>query len=427
VTQPHRHRFVRGTRHAPDSSGPYRACSVCRVVQRKISGRWTTGAQAANPNEQRMIARRLLDADRPVCFTSSSSKRPTREEHMAESSTTRITKLTALNVQALREVFPADVESGRLALTATTAEWATDDAVKLLRQLGASMDALPTRGHPRASLHAVERKLSKLAFPPADQQEIPVIDQEVTTDDQTDDEPVQYEPVSIDLADVEVGPFDPACEYLLREWSYENLFEPVSSEPGTFGPFRCKGCGMTVQANHRKAHHDKHKETIKMASKTNSTPKTSKPKKPVAKDLGVPAVYLGPTGTFKPGADAALKSDLILAILGQPARKNAPHSFTKAKATALFEKFPQWQGFLTRKQEILDAKAAKAQEKLAAKAQAEREKTEAKRAGAESKATTAEADGDQTLAEAAEADGDPVEVKPDPKPASSRSRGRSRK
>jgi hypothetical protein len=46
-----------------------------------------------------------------------------------------------------------------------------------------------------------------------------------------------------------------------------------------------------------------------MASKTSKT-------KQNAKALGVPAVYLGATGNFKPGGDAQLKSDLILAITG---------------------------------------------------------------------------------------------------------------
>lgn len=94
-----------------------------------------------------------------------------------------------------------------------------------------------------------------------------------------------------------------------------------------------------------------------------TTPKT---KKVTAQDLGVPAVYLGDKGSFKPGADAALKSDLILAILEQPARKGAPASFTKTEAESLFAKFPQWSGFLTRKQEILAEKAAKAEERKAA-------------------------------------------------------------
>jgi hypothetical protein len=43
----------------------------------------------------------------------------------------------------------------------------------------------------------------------------------------------------------------------------------------------------------------------------------TKPKKVTARDQGVPEVYLNEeTGTFRPGYDAKLKSDLIVAILG---------------------------------------------------------------------------------------------------------------
>lgn len=39
-------------------------------------------------------------------------------------------------------------------------------------------------------------------------------------------------------------------------------------------------------------------------------------KKPTAKDQGVPEVYLGPGGRFRPGMDARYKSDLIASALG---------------------------------------------------------------------------------------------------------------
>jgi integrase len=41
-------------------------------------------------------------------------------------------------------------------------------------------------------------------------------------------------------------------------------------------------------------------------------------KKQTAKEQGVPSVYLGPTGNFKPGYDASLKRDLVAAVLGLP-------------------------------------------------------------------------------------------------------------
>jgi hypothetical protein len=57
-----------------------------------------------------------------------------------------------------------------------------------------------------------------------------------------------------------------------------------------------------------------------MPAKTNTesaveTP-AEKPKKVTARDQGIPEVYLSESGSFKPGYDAKLKSDLIVAVLG---------------------------------------------------------------------------------------------------------------
>lgn len=49
---PHRHSFV--------TQGNFRACKNCRAVQRKVKGKWVQGSQAANPTEQKNVARRLL-------------------------------------------------------------------------------------------------------------------------------------------------------------------------------------------------------------------------------------------------------------------------------------------------------------------------------------------------------------------------------
>jgi hypothetical protein len=45
---------------------------------------------------------------------------------------------------------------------------------------------------------------------------------------------------------------------------------------------------------------------------------TAKTPKVTARDQGVPEVYLSEAGTFRPGYDAKLKSDLITAVLGSP-------------------------------------------------------------------------------------------------------------
>jgi len=75
----------------------------------------------------------------------------------------KITGLTSLNVDALREVFSHNVEDGVLVLTATTATFVNETPLEVVSRLDAAMYRLPTRGHPRHSLHAVRRKLVRLA------------------------------------------------------------------------------------------------------------------------------------------------------------------------------------------------------------------------------------------------------------------------
>jgi hypothetical protein len=101
------------------------------------------------------------------------------------------------------------------------------------------------------------------------------------------------------------------------------------------------------------------------------TSKQTKSRKKTAADLGVPKPYLSPTGTFKPGMDARLKSDLILAVLDQPA-PNALVKWTKPKAVVLLARFPQWKPFLDKKREILARPKPTAKAKPAAKPAAKR-------------------------------------------------------
>ncbi|MER6605720.1 hypothetical protein ABT282_07340 [Streptomyces sp. NPDC000927] len=64
----------------------------------------------------------------------------------------KINKLTAMNVRALEEV----MEPGEVTLTATTATFHVRDAGRVLSE---RMAPFPSQGHPRASLHAVLRKV----------------------------------------------------------------------------------------------------------------------------------------------------------------------------------------------------------------------------------------------------------------------------
>lgn len=188
-----------------------------------------------------------------------------------------------------------------------------------------------------------------------------------------------------------VDGFDTAALFLLS-MQYPNLFEPASAATGTLECFRCKGCRAVVGRGDRERHFNRHKKNKstyakgkKMATDTETKP--VKPKatpKPTAKDLGVPDVYLGAGGNFRPGLDARLKSDLINAIIDVE-NKGALVKWTADEAKKLFAQFPQWKGFLIRKQEIVAAKAAAATERAAEKAESAKVKAEAKKAAAAAK------------------------------------------
>jgi hypothetical protein len=80
--------------------------------------------------------------------------------------TTRINKLTKLQVDALHRI---DNEHIELEIGGSTATFNTTPR-EALAWLDHEMGELPTKGHPRASLHAVRRKLiAKMADDPAEQ------------------------------------------------------------------------------------------------------------------------------------------------------------------------------------------------------------------------------------------------------------------
>jgi hypothetical protein len=74
---------------------------------------------------------------------------------------TKITGLTASNIDALKTTSKELVDVGALELTRTTATF-RDEPQAVLRYIDVTMAGLPTRGHPRASLHAVRRKIAAL-------------------------------------------------------------------------------------------------------------------------------------------------------------------------------------------------------------------------------------------------------------------------
>jgi hypothetical protein len=105
--------------------------------------------------------------------------------------------------------------------------------------------------------------------------------------------------------------------------------------------------------------------------------------KETAKDQGVPEVYLNEeTGTFRIGMDARLKSDLVNSALGLITKDDPGDSlmiFDEKEAVELLEK-REWTGFLDRKREIVETKAARKAENEAKREEAARERAEAKAA-----------------------------------------------
>lgn len=187
--------------------------------------------------------------------------------------------------------------------------------------------------------------------------------------------------------------FDTAALFLLSQ-QHINLFEPLSAAAGASNArMRCKGCGGIVPQKHLKNHYDTHKRALARGdygqggTKMATAPKTNAPAKVTAKDQGWPAAYLAPNGNFKPGLDAAAKSDAICTVLGVPNAK-ARATFTVEQATKLI-KARGWESQLERKREILAAKVAKAAEAKTARASSARKTAAAKKTGSASKSTAA--------------------------------------
>ena len=72
----------------------------------------------------------------------------------------KVTGLTRLNVEALREAFPR-AEGFTLKLTSTTATFTDLTAEQALYELGKAMGKMRAGHHPRQSLYAVRRKLER--------------------------------------------------------------------------------------------------------------------------------------------------------------------------------------------------------------------------------------------------------------------------
>src|SRR5687768_5487281 len=73
-----------------------------------------------------------------------------------------------------------------------------------------------------------------------------------------------------------------------------------------------------------------------------------------ARSQGVPEVYLSEAGTFRPGYDAKMKSDLITAVLGSPVL----HTWDADEARAVLEA-RGWTKFLDQSIEARERRASK--------------------------------------------------------------------
>ena len=87
-------------------------------------------------------------------------------------------------------------------------------------------------------------------------------------------------------------------------------------------------------------------------AETPEVPAPAKAPKVTARDQGVPEVYLSEAGTFRPGYDAKMKSDLITAILGSPVL----HTWDAEEALRVMTE----RGWLTMLEASREARARKA-------------------------------------------------------------------
>lgn len=174
---------------------------------------------------------------------------------------------------------------------------------------------------------------------------------------------VHPDEVAMGFATVPVNDsIDPAALFLL-DMNWINMFEPVGN--GNLD-FHCKLCGGKTRVQDREAHYTVHKTTPNLKAqqwadrRATMAAKTPKTKKQTAAERGVPAVYLGAGGNFKPGGDAQYKSDLIATVLGRT--KTFLHKFTPADAHKRLEEMG-WLNHLAKSQK---AEQAKAERKAAA-------------------------------------------------------------
>ena len=247
---------------------------------------------------------------------------------------TKISGLTASNVRALRETFPDSLAEGNLKLTATTATWSVP-AHAALTALDGAMSLMPSKGHPRASLYAVVRKLVK-----AMEAETPSTTEEV----EEEQEEKQYDRHRQNIRKVlAMGP--------------DEL--PRGGGPRPDLMRRDREDAAQARREQSAAYKAEQRE------RTQTMADEQKAAKQTARDQGVPDVYLGEGGNFLPGKDARYKSDLIKSVLGLEDDAMA-HKFEAADAEERLQ-VRGWTGFLTAKREAIAKKAAKVEAKAAEK------------------------------------------------------------
>jgi hypothetical protein len=258
-----------------------------------------------------------------------------------------------------------------------------------------TVNHLPGKRHPKASLWAVQRRLRAL---------MGEIEEEPTMDEVVD--------AVVDNAVVTGGNIDKAALFL-TELTYPNMFELRGSADrrGQLDPY-CKVCGEIVERKSQEQHHGAHKrdratyvtEQIRARKESSDMAKTAKI---TPKDQGVPAVYLNEDGTkFVPGRDASLKRDLIAAIDSLDNPKGL-HTFTEQEAAKILAA-RDWNDWLVKSRKGREAKATREAAASQKKAARVKKSTQEKKAAARTQK-------------------DNCDVTPDPKPASKPRGARTRK
>lgn len=329
---------------------------------------------------------------------------------------TKLTGMSALQLDALEEV-ASDLVVARQATTIVL-QGTPNQLAPRIRERQLQLD--DHRNHPYASLHAVMRKLTKLANSeqvgtvvtpealglPSDEEVIAEVTGQVRdavlvkTDQEVHDtkaeidrlrDAVEFARVELEQAEdeshavgMQVLRLDDAGKAIPAKLKEEDE-KKLKAKDRARVTFDNTEARLAQMQRKLKDLQDPSKIEQRVATRARlaQVKERTMATKQTAVEQGVPAAYLGNDGAgpnFGVGMDAACKGDICAAFAGVP-KSNARHDWTTDESRTLGQTILDargWNGFLQRKMELVAAKAAAAEQAAAAKAEAKAAKAAAK-------------------------------------------------